>query len=184
MSEEPHNEISEPTEGDQTSYSSSEESPSDTPAPHHWLMNPENFYLSQMGFAALVLILGYRAVFGGKQKSRFKQTEAERLSALKSSLAQKKTRSPDHRSLADAKMKQRPRPLQIGGIVLDAPAHELLGVTIQASASEVQKAYREKMKQYHPDKVGRPGSREWTDAMKIAEALNRARDELLKKAEK
>jgi hypothetical protein len=34
------------------------------------------------------------------------------------------------------------------------------------------------MKRYHPDLVGRPGSREWKDAQRIAEAINRAKEEL------
>jgi hypothetical protein len=36
------------------------------------------------------------------------------------------------------------------------------------------------MKRYHPDVVGRPGTREWKDAQKIAESLTAARDSLLK----
>jgi len=37
------------------------------------------------------------------------------------------------------------------------------------------------MKRYHPDLVGRPGTREWNDAQKIAEAINRAKEEMLAK---
>jgi hypothetical protein len=73
------------------------------------------------------------------------------------------------------------RPLQLEGIRIDGPPHEILGVSLGASALEVQKAYRDRMKQYHPDKVGRQGSREWEDAQKIAEAVNRAKVEMLKR---
>lgn len=63
---------------------------------------------------------------------------------------------------------------------MNAAAHEILGISPSASVEEVQKAYRELMKRYHPDKVGRPGTREWSDAQKIAEAINHARDTMLK----
>jgi len=82
--------------------------------------------------------------------------------------------------LAQAKI-QKPRPLQLEGIRLDGSPHEILGVKRQATSSEIQKAYRELMKRFHPDKIGPPGSREWTDAQKIAEAINQAKDALLKK---
>ena len=84
--------------------------------------------------------------------------------------------------LANAKI-ERKTPLQLEGIRVDGPPHEILGVQPGAGAEEIQRAYRERMKQYHPDKVGPPGSREWNDAQKIAEAINRAKSELLKKAQ-
>jgi hypothetical protein len=64
----------------------------------------------------------------------------------------------------------------------DGPPHEVLGISPRASVEEIQQAYRERMKQYHPDRVGRPGTREWVDAQKIAEAINHAKNELLKRA--
>lgn len=76
---------------------------------------------------------------------------------------------------------ERARPAQLEGIRLDAPPHVILGVALDASRSEIQKAYRDQMKRYHPDLVGRPGSREWQDAQRIAEAINRAKDEMLKR---
>ena len=84
--------------------------------------------------------------------------------------------------LAHAKLK-RHEPLQLGGIRIDGLPHEILGVSCSASPEMIQKAYRELMKLYHPDKIGRPGSREWNDAQKIAEALNRAKDALSKRGQ-
>lgn len=37
------------------------------------------------------------------------------------------------------------------------------------------------MKRYHPDHVGRLGTREWKDAQKFAEALIRAKEAMTKK---
>jgi hypothetical protein len=74
------------------------------------------------------------------------------------------------------------KPLLLNGIRLDGAPHEILGVKEKATRAEIQKAYRDLMKRYHPDMVGRPGSREWKDAQRIAEAVGKARDELLKRA--
>jgi DnaJ-domain-containing protein 1 len=49
---------------------------------------------------------------------------------------------------------------------------------------QIQSAYRELMKRYHPDRVGRPGTREWQDAQGIAEAINRAKRDLLARAKR
>lgn len=82
--------------------------------------------------------------------------------------------------LAQARLNTK-EPLALPGFSAQAPAHEILGVPKDASQAEIQKAYREQMKRFHPDKLGRPGSSAWTDGQKIAEAINRARDEMLKR---
>jgi DnaJ-domain-containing protein 1 len=52
-----------------------------------------------------------------------------------------------------------------------AAARALLGVRRGASRAEVEEAWRERMRQAHPDRGGAPGE---------AVALNAARDKLLK----
>jgi hypothetical protein len=85
--------------------------------------------------------------------------------------------------LAHAKMKRAER-LALPGITLDGPPHEILGVPEAATKSEIERAYKKLMKQYHPDTIGRPGSREWQDAQKIAAAINQARQALLDRAKR
>ena len=80
-----------------------------------------------------------------------------------------------------ARSPERPKPAELEGIRIDAAPHIILGIAPDASRSEIQRAYRDRMKQYHPDLVGPPGSREWKDAQKIAEAINRAKEEMLKR---
>lgn len=70
--------------------------------------------------------------------------------------------------------------LQLGGIKTDGPPHEILGVQPDANLTEIQKAYRDKIKIYHPDRVGRPDSQAWKDAQKIAEAINHAKETMIK----
>lgn len=133
-----------------------------------------------IGLQALVfggVIVFFLKRFSGKQESFFKVREADR----PQSPSQKRS---GELGLADAKIlprksSQTSRPLLLSGIRIDCPPHEILGISEHATLEEIQGAYRELMKQYHPDRVGRPGSREWQDAQKIAEAINRARKELL-----
>ena len=70
-------------------------------------------------------------------------------------------------------------PLRLTGHRFDGTAYEILGVPPTATDAEILRAYKEMMKRFHPDKIGPPGSREWKDAQGIAEAINRAREELL-----
>lgn len=65
------------------------------------------------------------------------------------------------------------------GISIEGQAHEILGVQKTATKKQIQTAYRELMKRYHPDKVSEPGTPQWQEAQKIAVALTKARDEML-----
>ena len=74
------------------------------------------------------------------------------------------------------------KPLQLPGFRMDGAPHEILGVRADATVNEIQEAYLGLIKRFHPDKIGPPGSREWTDAQKIAATLNEARRVMLEKA--
>lgn len=141
------------------------------------LTQPENqklvFYGGQALIVAVILILWLL-----RQKppeSGFRVREAD--------LQKAKTSPHAPRQLAHARIIKK-GPLQLEGISITGEPHEILGVPENATASQIQSAYRELMKKYHPDLVGRPGSREWSDAQKIAEAVNRAKDQLLKAVRK
>jgi hypothetical protein len=128
-------------------------------------------YAAQIGLGVGFILLVLR--LRGGSKSGFAVREADLKKNPKSKIP-----GPD---LASARM-ERKVPLALEGISLGGPPHELLGVAVGASEEEIQRAYRERMKRFHPDKVGRPGSREWNDAQQIAHAINDAKDELLKRA--
>ena len=87
--------------------------------------------------------------------------------------------NPAHR-LANSKIKN-PHTLLLSGFKTGGAPHEILGVAQNAKEPEILKAYRNMMKIYHPDQVGRPGTREWHDAQKIARAINEAKEALVKK---
>lgn len=124
----------------------------------------------------LLLIIGVCLFYFQRRRrpsSQFKTRESDRIKA--ETLLFKKDDP-----LASAKNTSNPT-LELPGIRLDVPPHELLGVRIDASERDIRTAYLEKIKRYHPDKVGPQGSREWKDAQTIAEHLNRAKDTLLKR---
>lgn len=93
-----------------------------------------------------------------------------------------KTREADRIREADRACEKKPmEPFQLTGFVHDRSDHEVLEVPLNATQDEIQKAYKRMMMRYHPDRVGRPGSREWQDAQKIAERINLAKSRLIKK---
>lgn len=128
-----------------------------------------------IGFIAFVLWK-----IGRGPESAFRVREADRQRK-----AGTKQKGPD--LLADARLRpesQSKRTLALDGIRIDGAPHEILGVREDATKSEIQKAYRQLMVRYHPDRVGPPGSREWEDSQRIAEAINSAKDHLLSRAKR
>lgn len=71
--------------------------------------------------------------------------------------------------------------LELEGFSFDRKPHEILGIEPGASKTEIQRAFKKLMLRYHPDRVGPPNSREWKDAQPIADAIIRAKDEMLSK---
>jgi DnaJ-domain-containing protein 1 len=133
----------------------------------------EHFYESQiaLGFIFLIIIWFFR----NPGSSRFRLKESDRIKKTKAS-ADRIIKELEEESLANAK---KAKPLELPGININAPAHEILGISLSATKKEVQSAYKKLMKQYHPDQVSRPGTPQWHEAQKIAAALNKAKDELL-----
>jgi DnaJ-domain-containing protein 1 len=135
-----------------------------------WIGN--HFGLVQIGISVLFFAIWFRSRANENAKSRFKLREADRdLNFARGKAAT---------DAANASTKKQ-EPLRLAGIVKDGAPHEVLGISALASELEIQKAYKEKMKRYHPDRIGRPGSREWTEATAIAEAINHARNAMMER---
>jgi hypothetical protein len=132
------------------------------------------FYGGQIVFGALVVFTLW-ALNRNKSESVFKVREAD---IKKPSPPGAKGAPKPGQDLASARIKKQ-EVLSLSGIRIDAAPHEVLGIPARAKEAEIQAAYRELMKRYHPDRVGRPGSREWNDAQKIAEAIIGARKKML-----
>ncbi len=133
-----------------------------------------HFGLVQVGISAAFILFWLAQRSRAESESRFKVREADR--NLKFERGEK--------AAAAANEPTKPDPLRLGGIVKDGAPHEVLGVSALASEAEIQKAYKEKMKRYHPDSLGRPGSREWAEGTSIARAINHARQSMLERLKK
>ena len=153
-----------------------------------WLQHLVGTPSSGKGFAllieiALVGLLGgvlwilMRSKSADHESSGFRVREADLPSNKKADHA-------NARNLADAKMAPRKSILALPGIRIGGAAYQVLGISEDAGIREIQQAYRELMKQYHPDRIARPGTSQWQDAQNIAEAINKARDEMLDRAKR
>lgn len=80
-----------------------------------------------------------------------------------------------------APKKNDPGRMLLQGIVLTGLPHQILGIREDASEFEIRKAHRALIKRFHPDKVGPEGSKQWYEAQRASEAINGARDLMLKK---
>ena len=136
-----------------------------------WISN--HFGLIQIGISIVFILFWLNARNRAASKSGFKLREADR-DDLRFARGEAAT------AAANEPTKKKD-PLRLDGIVKDGAPHEVLGVSALASEEEIRKAYKEKMKRYHPDKLGAPGSREWTEGTAIAESINRARNAMLER---
>ncbi|MBS1960830.1 MAG: DnaJ domain-containing protein [Bdellovibrionales bacterium] len=136
----------------------------------NWLSG--HFGVLQIAISVIFILFWLNARNRAESKSAFKLREADRGLKFK--------RGANETAAANAPTKK--EPLRLDGIVKDGAPHEVLGVSALASEAEIQKAYKEKMKRYHPDRLGRPGSREWEEGTAIAESINRARLAMLERA--
>jgi DnaJ-domain-containing protein 1 len=119
----------------------------------------------------LLSVFALKALFGPKNSSQFRVREWE------------KRTNPESR---DPKM-ERPKaaPLRLTGYREGISPEELFGLKGQFTAREIDRAYRELMKQYHPDvfsRSGLEGAR--AEAVRISARINEARQTLLKKISK
>lgn len=134
-----------------------------------------HFGLIQIGVSVAFILFWLWSRSREQAKSGFKLREADR--GLKFERGTEKAKR-------SGEATARPKPAQLTGIVIEGAPHEILGISATASEAEIQKAFKERIKRYHPDLIGRPGSPEWKEATKIAEAINRARNEMLEKAKR
>lgn len=135
----------------------------------------EHFGWAQIGLATVFVLVLFWINQKKEAQSKFRVREADRLRVA--------TTAP-FASLAEAKYSKPPGPHLISGIRLDVPPHELFGISPSANKNEILSAYKNLMRQYHPDRVGPPGSQSWKDAQEIAQKINEAKEFLLERIKK
>jgi DnaJ-domain-containing protein 1 len=126
-------------------------------------------------FGQIIIGLGLLGAFifyaqPSNRPSRFKIREADR------------PQFPNQSKLGDSTVRPKVARLLLSGISITGDPHEVLGVPPDATSKEIERAFKELMKRFHPDKIGPPGSREWQDAQEIAAKFNEARQVLLSRA--
>ena len=130
-----------------------------------------NFFGIQYVFLLAFVYLGFK-IYGSENKSQFKTREADRINdfeALNSIKSKNETTS------------SKTPPLFLPGVRLQGAPHEILGVDKNASPEQIQIAYKELIKRYHPDKYIGQNPAEIAQAQKTAAILNEAKNTLLKK---
>lgn len=138
-------------------------------------------HFQQMQFVILGIIVGavWMNVRGREERSSFKTREADR-----SDLNRIQRNGP---SLADAKLKKKSppvAPLSLPGINLSGEPHEILGVDISANESEIMRAYKDKIKMFHPDRI-QGQAREQIQFYEEASAkINRAKEAMIEQIRK
>jgi DnaJ-domain-containing protein 1 len=115
-------------------------------SPAEWMSALRPHAPSFMFLFSIALI--YLLLRDKQSGSHFRKREADR-----SDLDRILNQGPD---LAQAKIKKAtppPRPLALPGVTLAGEPHEILGVPENADEATVQKAYKEAIKRYHPDRI-------------------------------
>lgn len=134
----------------------------------------DHFDQLQYLFLGLVIIFAWTNLRSRQEGSRFKTREANRTDLdqlLKT-----------ERDLANAKMHRKqpaPPPLSLPGINLVGDAHEILGVDANAGEAEIMRAYKEKIKLFHPDRIQGQAREQLKFYEEASAKINRAKETML-----
>ena len=108
----------------------------------------DHFGKLQFFLLAMAIFFVWNNIRTNTNASNFKKREAnrddlDRLMKNEHDLANAKIRKP----------KSVIPPLSLPGISLTGEPHEILGVDLEASESEIMRAYKDKIKRFHPDRI-------------------------------
>ena len=135
-----------------------------------------HFEKLQIFLMIAVLIIGYFSMRSREENSKFKVREADRtdLDRLKQG-----------ENLAEAKIERRQKPsphlLGLPGIQMNGEPHEILGIRADASEFEIMKAYKEVIKQYHPDRIQGQAQEQMQFYQEASAKINQAKEIMLQK---
>jgi len=135
------------------------------------ILGAEQFAAVQLVLLASLAFIFFRFLSRSQRESQFR-SDAFHRPRLKPQLKDKKRQEREEARLL------------LGGFSFTGLPHEILGISKDAGEFEIRRAHRALMKRFHPDKIGPQGSREWHESQKIAEAINTARDEMLRSLSK
>ena len=140
----------------------------------------DHFDKMQYLLLGAILFVAWTGLRSQKQ-SKFKSREADRRDTDRS-----KQKDGD---LASAKLNRKspnsqiPR-LALPGIRLTGDAHEILGVTESAREPEIMRAYKEKIKLFHPDRIQGQAREQLKFYEEASAKINQAKEEMLSRLKK
>lgn len=135
----------------------------------------DHFDKMQYLLLAGILFIAWNAMRAKQEKTNFRTREADRPDLNKI------LKGGEDFANSKLKSKQTPTapPLALPGIRLSGEAHEILGVAANASTAEVLRAYKEKIKLFHPDRI-QGQAREQLKFYEDASAkINQAKEDML-----
>jgi DnaJ-domain-containing protein 1 len=140
--------------------------------------SPETFQKSQWIMIGAVLLLAWFGFRSKDTKSQFRKRESDRddLNKLRNGpdLAQAKISRP-------AKPEPKKAPLSLPGIRLHGAPHEILGIAENANEAEVMRAYKDAIKQYHPDRIQGQAQEQIKFYQEAASQLNQAKESMMQR---
>jgi DnaJ-class molecular chaperone len=136
----------------------------------------EHFEKMQIILIVVAIFVGFFTMRSRDQNSKFKVREADRDDLNRLQQGEK---------LADAKLNRRqtppPRPLALPGLQMHGEPHEILGIRENATELEVMKAYKEAIKQYHPDRIQGQAKEQMQFYQAASAQINQAKEKMLAK---
>lgn len=142
---------------------------------------PESFQKSQYLILLAVIVAAWFGFRSRDSKTQFRSREADRndLNRLKggSDLANARLPRP-------APAQPKAPPLALPGIRLHGAPHEILGISETATENEILRAYKEAIKQYHPDRIQGQAQEQMRFYQEAAAQLNQAKETMLQKIRK
>ena len=139
----------------------------------------DNFGKIQYFLAALGLFAAWRTLRSNQEHSAFKARESDRkdMDAFRKNT----------QDLANAKMQRKQPsapPLALPGIRLTGEAHEILGVEIDAKEADITRAYKDKIKLFHPDRIQGKARDQLKFYEEASATINKAKEEMISRLKK
>lgn len=134
----------------------------------------DHFDKLQYLFLGMVVLFAISRLQSNKEQTRFKAREANR--------ADLDQLMKNEQDLANAKMRKKqpaPAPLSLPGINLVGEAHEILGVDAHAREPEIMRAYKEKIKMFHPDRIQGQAREQIKFYEEASAKINQAKESML-----
>ena len=136
----------------------------------------KNFIRFQVIIFVAGIFIWLKYMRGDDDTSNFRVREADRTDL---------NRLRDGPELAHAKLTKKntthpPPPLSLTGIRLDGAAHEILGISEDATEAEVMKAYKNSIKRFHPDRIQGQAQEQMQFYEQASVKINLAKETMLK----